>query len=397
MGRNIFVAKRMEGLSYAVREVVAEAKKLEKQGKKILYLNIGDPLKYDFRTPKHLLDAVKNNKASYADSLGLEEAKQAIAKEWFRKGVKVGPDDILITTGGTEAIIFSIATLISPGDNILSPAPDYPLYSFYTKFFGGEVNPYYLNEENDWQPDVEDIRKKVNDRTRAVVIINPNNPTGGVYTKKFLKDIIDIAAENNLVIISDETYDKLLFDDLKHVAIASLSDEVPVVTFNTMSKNYLVPGWRIGWASFHDPKKMMQDYVEANRKLARARLSASHPYQYAIKPALEGPQEHIKDTVKRLQQRRDLTYKRLNEINGLSCVKPRGAFYAFPRIDLPVKSDKKFVMDLLHEENVLFVHGSGFGQRPGTHHFRTVFLAQPEMLEDAFERLERFIKKNYQS
>ena len=392
------VAERIEKISYAVREVVEEAKKLEKQGKKVYYMNIGDPIKYDFTTPKHLHDAVieKKHFSGYGDSIGLEEAKQAIVGKAKRDGMRqITQDDILITSGGSEGIIFSIGALMNPGENILIPKPDYPLYTFYHTFFGGKDNFYYLNEEDDWQPDVDGIRKQVNEKTKAIVVVNPNNPTGSVYSKKILQGVVDVAAEHDLIIISDDTYERIIFDGKKHVVIGSIAKEVPVVTLHSMSKVYLVPGWRLGWMVFHDPAQRIQDYKEACKKLARARLSSVHHHQFGIKAGLEGDHKHVEEMVKKLQKRRDITYKRLNEINGISCVKPEGAFYAFPRIDLPIKSDKEFILDLLHEEGVLFVHGSGFGQRPGTHHFRVVFLAQEDVLDKVYDKLEHFMNKHF--
>lgn len=388
-------ANRIENISYAVREVVVEAKKLEKKGKKIIYLNIGDPIKYDFETPTHLHDAVFLNRhvSGYGDSVGLSAARDAIVRKAKRDGLDVTSDNVIVTSGGSEGIMFSIAALINSGENILLPKPDYPLYSFYSTFFGAKDNYYFLNEEEGWQPDVQDIRKSVNNKTKAIVVINPNNPTGNVYSKKILKEVVDVAGENNLIIISDETYDRLLFDGKKHIPLGSIAKDVPVVTVHSMSKNYLAPGWRLGWMVFHDPSEKISEYEEAVKKLARARLSSVHNHQFGIVAALDGSHEHVVDMITKLQRRRDLTYKRLNEIEGLSCVNPEGAFYAFPRIDVKIKSDKKFILDLLHEEGVLFVHGSGFGQKPGTHHFRVVFLAPENVLNLAFDKLERFMRK----
>lgn len=400
--KKIIPAKRTEKITYAIRDVVVEAQKLEKQGKKVIYLNIGDPLVYDFKTPLHMIDAVEKSwgrSSSYSDSMGLLEARQAVAKEAARLGVKnVTESDVIMTSGGSEGITMALGALINKGDNVLTPKPGYPLYNAIINYLDAEENEYELDEENEWQPDIEDMRRKINDRTRAIVIINPNNPTGALYTKETLLKIIALAREFNLPIFSDETYDKIIFDDdFKFYSVGALCDDVPVVTFNTLSKNYLCPGWRIGWMFFSGPKGLMQEYEESVKQLARARLSISHPMQFAVKPALEGPQGHIKEMVDKLKKRRDITFEKLNSIKGISCVKPRGAFYAFPKIGLDVESDKKFVLELLKEEGVLFVFGSGFGQKDNTKHFRVVFASSESALTEAYDKLGKFVKKNYQN
>ena len=394
----VLPSKRTEKITYAIRDVVVEAQKLEKQGKKIIYLNIGDPLKYDFSTPKHMIEAVENSwdkSSSYADSMGLLEARQAVAREAARLNVpNVTENDVVMTSGGSEGISMAIGAIINAGENVLTPKPGYPLYNAVVNYLHGEINEYELDEQNEWQPDVDHMRSQINDKTRAIVLINPNNPTGALYTKNTLKKVVDLAGEYNLPIFSDETYDKIIFDDeFEFNAVGSLSNDVPVVTFNTLSKNYLCPGWRVGWTFFSG--EGIQEYAESVKQLARARLSINHPMQFAVKPALEGPQDHIKEMVGKLRKRRDITYKRANEISGISCVKPRGAFYAFPKIDLPVESDKKFVLDFLREEGGLFVFGSGFGQKENTKHFRVVFAASEEALNTAFDKLEQYVNRNY--
>jgi alanine-synthesizing transaminase len=398
--KNIIPAQRTAKITYAIRDVVIEAKKLEKQGKKVIYLNIGDPLVYDYETPKHMVEAVEKSwdkSSSYSDSLGLLEARQSIAREAARLGISgVTEEDVVMTSGGSEGITMAIGALINKGENVLTPNPGYPLYNAAVNYFEGSINEYELDEENEWQPDVESMRKKIDDKTKAIVLINPNNPTGALYTKETLKKVIDLAGEYNLPIFSDETYDKIILDeDYSFNAVGKLAKEVPVVTFNTLSKNYLCPGWRVGWAFFSGDRTVFSEYAESVKQLARARLSISHPMQFAVRPALEGPQDHIPVMIKKLKARRDLTYKRLNEIEGISCVKPRGAFYAFPKIVADIKSDKQFVLDLLREEGALFVHGSGFGQKEGTNHFRVVFASSQEALSEAYDRLERFMKKHY--
>ncbi len=385
-------AERTKKIKYAIRDVVVEAKKLEKQGHKILYLNIGDPLKYDYETPNHMIKAVEkswNKSSSYADSLGILEAREAVAREALRSNIKnITEDDVIITSGGSEGITMALGALVNRGENILLPSPGYPLYTSTMNYLEADINEYYLDEENAWQPDIEDIKKKINHKTKAIVVINPNNPTGSLYTRETLLKIIEIAKEHKLMILSDETYDKILLDDDEYYSVASLTDEVPVVTFNTLSKSYLCPGWRVGWMVFSNCDL---DYVNAVKQLARARLSINHPMQYAVKPALEGNQDHIDDMKKRLRKNRDIIYERLNNIPGISCVKPKSAFYAFPKID--VEDDKEFVIDFLKKQKVLFVYGSGFGQKPGSKHFRIVFAASDDALEEAMDRLEKYMKQ----
>ncbi len=387
-------ALRTENIEYAVRDIVLVAQEAKKKGKKLLFLNIGDPIQYDFRTPMPLVEATYQamceNLTGYSASEGVDEAIEAIRKEAREKGIE--PTDIFITTGASEAIDFALTALVNEGENVLVPFPGYPLYTAILAKLRAEANPYYLDEENAWQPDLADIEAKINERTRAIVLINPNNPTGAVYSEEVLRGIVDIARRHNLVIFSDEIYDKLVFDDKKHISIASLDKELPMVTFNGLSKCYLAPGFRIGWGIVSGPWELVKDYVEAIHKLARARLSTSHPKQYAIPVALNGNQTHIQEALDKLQRRRDLTVEMLNDIPGISCVKPEGAFYAFPRLDIPGVSDREFVRELIAETGVVVVHGSGFGQRPGTAHFRVVFLPPEEVLEEAYTRIRDFMK-----
>ncbi len=393
--RPIKPALRTQNIEYAVRDIVLVAQEARKKGKKLLFLNIGDPIQYDFRTPMPLVEATYQamceNLTGYSASEGVDEAIEAIRQEARNHGIE--PTDIFITTGASEAIDFALTALVNEGENVLVPFPGYPLYTAILAKLGAEANPYYLDEENGWQPDLADIEAKLNERTRAIVIINPNNPTGAVFSEETLRGIVEIAREYNLVIFSDEIYDKLVFDGKKHISIASLDPEIPMVTFNGLSKCYLAPGFRIGWGIVSGPWDLVKDYVEAIHKLARARLSTSHPKQYAIPVALNGNQAHLQEVIQKLQRRRDLTVEMLNDIPGISCVKPEGAFYAFPRIEIPDISDREFVKELIAETGVVVVHGSGFGQRPGTAHFRVVFLPPEEVLEEAYSRIRDFMKK----
>ncbi len=394
----IVPAKRTEKVTYAIRDVVLEAKKLKAQGKKILHLNIGDPNKYDFVTPPHIIEAahkaMKANLNGYADSAGVDEAREAIAKEAGRTGIDTFKDGVLLTTGVSEGIELALNCLVNPGENILTPVPGYPVYTAVVHKVEATLNQYLTDEENGWQPDLDDIQKRINDKTRGIIIINPNNPTGSLYSKSTLDEIIDLANEHDLVIFSDEIYSKILFDGETHHSTASLVKDIPVLTFGGLSKNYLVPGWRVGWIVFSGPEEAIKDYRETVFKLARARLSSPGPFQYAVKPALEGPQDHIEDMNRRLQERRDLIYKRFNEIDGFSCTKPKGAFYAFPKIELDVKDDKKFIFDILYKKHILAVFGTGFGY-PRPDHFRIVFLPPIETLDESLDKLEEYAKENF--
>ncbi len=388
-------AVRTENITYAIRDIMVIATEVAKTGKEMLYLNIGDPNIYDFEPPRYMIDAtleaMLKNRNGYAPSSGINEAVQAIHGEADRKGIK-NVQDVFITHGASEAIEICLTALVNEGENVLTPTPGYPLYTAISSKLQAYENPYYLDEENGWQPNIEDIKSKINAKTKAIVLINPNNPTGSLYSVEVLQQIIDLAIEHNLVIFADEIYDKLLFDDLKHTSIASLNSEVPMITFGGLSKNYFVPGFRIGWGIVSGNKEKLRDYLDSINRILRSRLSANHPEQYCIKPALEGDQKHIGEAMKKLTIRRDMTVKMLNEIPGVSCVKPTGAFYAFPRLHTD-KSDAQFVTGLIRERGVVVVPGSGFGQVPGTQHLRVVFLPNEQILAKAYQAIAEEFKK----
>jgi alanine-synthesizing transaminase len=393
--KEIKPAERTENITYAVRDIILVANEAAKAGKELLYLNIGDPNLFDFAPPKHIVEytykAMLNNKNGYSPSSGIKEAVDAIEKEANRKGID-NVLDIFVTTGASEAIDICLTALVNQGENVLTPTPGYPLYTAIQSKLMSMENPYYLDEGNNWQPDIEDIKSKINDKTRAIVLINPNNPTGSLYSLDILQQIIDLALEHNLVIFADEIYDKLLFDGNKHISIASLNKDVSVITFGGLSKNYFVPGFRIGWGIISGRRQILAKYIEAINKILRARLSANHPEQYAIKPALEGDHKHLTEAMSRLTIRRDITVNMLNAIPGISCVKPEGAFYAFPRLHME-HSDSQFVNGLIRETGVVVVPGSGFGQVPGTHHFRVVFLPSENILTKAYNNIAAYYEK----
>ncbi len=391
----IAAAVRTKNITYAVRDILLIANEVAKTGKEMLYLNIGDPNIYDFEPPRHMIEdtykAMLVNHNGYAPSSGIKPALDAIGRNADKKGIK-NIQDIFITTGASEAIDICLTSLVNAGENILTPTPGYPLYTAIQSKLQMYENPYYLDEKNNWQPDIEDIKSKINDKTKAIVLINPNNPTGSNYSLEALNQIIDLALEHNLVIFADEIYDKLLMDGVKHTSIASLNSEVPVITFGGLSKNYMVPGFRIGWGIVSGNKERLSNYVEAINKILRSRLSANHPEQYSIVGALEGPQDHLEVAMQKLTNRRNLTVEMLNAINGISCVKPEGAFYAFPKLEIK-NSDNHFVSELIKETGVVVVPGTGFGQVPGTNHFRLVFLPNEQILEKAYKNIGNFFQK----
>ena len=395
--RAVSAATRLANVRYAIRDMAVLAEQLAREGKTILPLNIGDPLNFDFCTPPHLIEAVakamRDGKNGYAPSLGIAEATEAIRAEAGRKGIH-NVQSAFLTAGVSEALDVCLTALVNAGENVLTPSPEYPLYSAVLAKLGTEPNSYLLDEQNDWQPDVLDISRKINDRTRAIVVGNPNNPTGGVYARGTLETIAELARRHNLVIFADEIYDKLILDGAPPTSLAALAPDVPTVTFNGLSKAYLAPGWRVGWGVVSGEAAAVKPYLEGIHQLLRARLCSNHPQQYAVRPALEGPQNHLAEVCRKLRARRDLTVKACRSIPRVSCVAPRGAFYAFPKLDIP-DSDEQFVKKLLAEKHVLTVHGTGFGQAPGTKHFRIVFLPDEATLTRAYDGLRDFIAEHY--
>jgi len=394
----IQAATRLDQVRYAIRDLACVADEVIKQGHKVLPLNVGDPNIFDFVTPAHIVEAaakaMRDNKNGYAPSQGIPQALEAIRGEAARKGITT-VQDVFVTTGASEAVDLCLTALLNPGEDLLTPCPDYPLYSAVLAKLGIALNPYYLNEEDGWQPELGDIKKKITPRTRGIVLINPNNPTGSLCTRKMLEEVAELARRHNLVVFADEIYDKLILDDDgQHIAFAAVAPDVPCVTFGGLSKNYLAPGWRIGWGIVSGEAAAVKPYNEGIQKLMRARLSANHPEQYAIKPALEGPQDHLPIVCQKLRSRRDLTVKTCNAIPRVSCVPPRGAFYAFPRLDIP-DADEVFVKELILKKHVMVVHGSGFGQKPGSKHFRIVFLPDEKTLAKAYASIAELMKERY--
>ncbi|MHA1895597.1 MAG: aminotransferase class I/II-fold pyridoxal phosphate-dependent enzyme [Candidatus Helarchaeota archaeon] len=394
--KKIQSAKRLDQFSYAIRDVVAMANEMERKGDKITYLSIGDPPKYDFDTPFHikeaLNEAVKNGKNLYVDSAGILELRKEIAKYESETHGSISADDVLVTSGVSEAIFFIYSALLNPNDEILVPSPVYPPFISYARFFGANPIDYQMEENNDWQPSIEDIRKNITDKTKAIVIITPNNPVGTIYSQKKLSQIKDIAGEYDIPIISDNIYEKIVYDE-KTPGLKT--NDVPIINFSGFSKAFLMTGWRLGYLFYSDPLGLLEDFQKAVIKLARIRLCANGPSQFAAIAALRGTKEHVKEMVDKLKKRRDLIHSRLSDIPGISCQKPRGAFYIFPRIELGDrwKSDKEFVLDFLKKKKTLVVHGSGFGKKFGSGHFRLVFLAPEPILETAADALDDFMRQ----
>jgi len=395
--------KRVRTIEYAIRDVIPYAKQVAKTGKKIYYLNIGDPNAFDFDTPPHIKEALvkaveSGGKANaYSPSEGLPELREAISQKEKRvNNVAISPEDVIVTSGISEGIQMVMAALISPGDEILLPGPTYPPYISYARFFDGKPVTYKTNEENGWQPDIDDLRKKISKKTRAITIINPNNPCGALYESKVIKEILNLAGEHDITVLSDEIYDQIVFDK-KFVSTAHLAKDIPVVGLNGFSKAYLMTGWRLGYLYFHNQQGRLKDLKDCVEKEARIRLCANTPVQKAGTEALNGPQDHLKTTVEKIKQRSNFAWKRLNEIEGISCAKPEAAFYVFPRIHgvgSKWKTDMDFTLSLLRETGVLFVHGSGFDPVYGAGHVRIVVLPPLDTLEKALDEIEGFMKRN---
>jgi len=392
------VSDRISNVEYAIRDITLHARQYEKTGRKIIYLNIGDPVKYDFPTPDHikkaLIDAVLNNFNYYADSEGILELREAIVKKESQKGLSITVEDVLVTNGISEGLDMVAASIVEPNSEVLMPGPYYPPYASYVKFYGGKPIEFKLTE--DGKPDLDDIKSKISPKARALCIINPNNPTGEVFNSKDLKQLVDVAAEQDMYVICDEIYDKLIFDQ-EFTGIGKVAKDAPVILLNGFSKVYLMTGWRCGYICMNSDCQKLENIRNNIPKLARVRIAANLPVQKAAVAALQGPQEYIAETVTKLRKRRDLVVKRLNEMNGISCKLPNGAFYTFPKILLSRwKSDKDFVLDLLNKTGILTVHGSGFGEL-GKGHFRIVYLPNEQILEEAMDKLSHFLNINNQN
>ncbi len=390
---------KLDGICYDIRgQVLREARRLEEEGHKILKLNIGNPSPFGFDAPDEIVQDMIHNvplSQGYSDSRGLYSGRKAVMQYCQQKNIaNVEIDDIYLGNGVSELIVMSMQALLNDGDEILIPAPDYPLWTASVSLAGGKPVHYLCDEQSDWYPDVADIESKITKNTRGIVIINPNNPTGALYPQDILESIIELAHKNKLIVYSDEIYDKIIYDDAEHISTASLADDILFVTFNGLSKAYRVAGFRSGWMVFSGAKHKAEDYIEGIELLASMRLCSNVPGQHAIQTALGGYQS-IYDLVApggRLCHQRDLAYDLITDIPGISCVKPKGAMYLFPKIDpkvCKITDDEKMVLDLLIEEKILIVHGSAFNW-PDTDHFRIVFLSREDELELAISHIRHF-------
>ncbi|MEX0861669.1 aminotransferase class I/II-fold pyridoxal phosphate-dependent enzyme [Nitrosopumilus sp.] len=390
------VSKKVIGVEYAIRDIVLAARKVEQKGMKVDYLNIGDPVQFGFQPPDNvkqaLIDAINKGENFYSSSEGILELRQEIAKKENLKGLSIGADDILITNGVSEGLDMVISSIVEEGDEVLLPGPYYPPYASYVRLHGG-IPVEFAVDLNNSTPDIDDIKSKITPKTVAICLISPNNPTGVVFNEKALKELVNIANQHNLYIICDEIYDQIIFDE-KFVGIGKVTGDSPVIVLNGFSKVHLMSGWRIGYIAFNQSSKLdaLREHLP---KLARVRIATSLPVQHAALESLRGPQDYIGKFVSEIKKHRDLVVKRLNEMPGLSCPNPKGAFYAFPKIeDKKFGTDKEFVTKLLETKGVLTVHGSGFGEQYGSGHFRLVYLPKLDVLDSAMNKIEEFVSNS---
>jgi alanine-synthesizing transaminase len=390
----IHSSERAANFVYAIRNVVRAAEALERQGRRVIYLNIGDPQSFGFHPPDFVIEAVnravKEKFSGYSHSSGLPEAREAIARYATKLGSPTETKDVIVTAGASEAADLVLTGLVNPGEEVLLPAPGYPIYPAIVGKLGARVRYYHLHSDNRWQPDVDEIRSLVNQNTRALVLINPSNPTGSITPDNTTRELLQFAAERELLVISDEVYRELCFDAPPTAAsVLAKESGAAVITLESLSKTHMLSGWRIGWMRFTHPEKMT-DLVNAVIKLAGGRLCSPTPAQYAVAPALVGSRDYIAKFLSEIKQRRDLATARIDTIEGLSCVVPQAAFYLMVKTDnLNGRTDEQFAIDLLEASGVLVVHGSGFGCDPADGYFRLVYLADEQTLDAAFDGIEQ--------
>ena len=390
------VASRVQRFSYAIRNIVSEAKAVEARGTRVRYLNIGDPVAFGFRTPPHLVEAavaaMREGHNGYLASAGIASAREAVAADYAGRGVPVSPDRVLITTGTSEGIDLALNALVNEGEEVLVPSPTYPLYTAVLAKIGAEPRYYRTDPACEWLPDLDHLRTLVSDRTRVLVVIDPNNPTGAVYPASVRRALIEFADRHDLTILADEVYGDLGFDGSVPL-LATLDPEAPIISFSSLSKAYLAPGWRAGWLVVSSTPRL-DAALAAIKKLADGRLCSPGPMQYAVTAALTGDRSHQAAFRRALLERARITTEQLNAIPGMSCVAPRAAFYARPAVSLPPgRSDEQYVLALLRETGILCVHGSGFGLPPEQGHFRIVFLAEPQELAAIYADMGAFTRE----
>jgi alanine-synthesizing transaminase len=387
---------RTANFHYAIRNLVSAAEAQERAGRSVVYLNIGDPQAYGFRPPAHVVEAVaralRDSFTGYAHSAGLRAARSAVADYAIALGAPVTPEQVLITSGASEAADLVLTALVNDGDEVLLPAPGYPIYPAILNKLGAIARYYRLDSATGWQPAIEEISSLITNRTRALVLINPNNPTGSIIPDETTKQILEVAARRKLLVIADEVYRELCFEKQPTSAsVLAQEMDVPLITLESLSKTHLVPGWRVGWMRYTH-EKHMRDLTGAIGRLASGRLCSPTPAQYAVAPALEGSREFQRDFLRELRSRRDFCVERVRHNESLSCEMPAAAFYLMIKAEkLGERTDEQFVLDLLEETGVLVVHGSGFGTDPEQGYFRMVYLADEAMLGDVFSRIDRFM------
>jgi alanine-synthesizing transaminase len=395
----VIQSTKLANVCYEIRgPVLEEAHRLEAAGQRILKLNTGNPAAFGFECPPEILEDILRNVGTahgYGDAKGLLSARRAVQQHYQTKGVMLSVEDIYLGNGVSELIQMSMQALLDDGDEVLVPAPDYPLWTASVVLSGGTAVHYRCDEQSEWMPDLADIERKITDRTKAIVIINPNNPTGAVYSEEMLRALTDIARRHGLVVCSDEIYDRILYEDAVHHSTAAIAPDLLTLTFNGLSKNYRVAGYRCGWMAVCGPKEHASSYIEGLTILANMRLCANMPAQHTVAAALFGRQsvEQLVLPGGRMREQRDTAHELLTSIPGVSCVKPKGALYAFPRLDPKVhkiKDDRQMVLDLLRAEQIMIVHGTGFNW-PEPDHFRIVTLPPPEQLADAITRIGKFL------
>jgi alanine-synthesizing transaminase len=390
---SIRTAKRVDRFTYAIRNIVAEAKKVEATGMTVRYLNIGDPNQFGFLTPPHLIAAVekamRDGHNGYVASPGIPEAREAAAADFVSRGVNVSADRVLITSGTSEGIELALTAIVDEGEEVLVPSPTYPLYTAVLAKIGAQPAYYRTDHTNEWQPDLDHIKRLITPKTRALVVIDPNNPTGAIYPDATRRALIDIAEKHGLVILADEVYGDLSYDG-PVPAMAAIDNDAPIISYSSLSKAYLAPGWRTGWMAVGSSPRL-DGALAAIKKLADGRLCSPGPMQYAVTAALTGDRSHQIEFRKQLRARAELTTKRMNAIDGMSCVMPKGAFYAMPKFEVPKgKRDTDFVLGLLRSKGVLTVYGSGFGTPPEDGFFRIVFLASLDELSAIYDDVAGF-------
>jgi alanine-synthesizing transaminase len=389
------VAARIGGFVYAIRNIVTEARKVEAAGRNVRYLNIGDPITFGFETPHHLIEAVeramRNGHNGYAPSVGILSAREAVAAECLRRGMPVSADRVVITSGTSEGIELTLTALAQAGDEVLVPVPTYPLYTAVLAKIGARPVFYRTDPARGWLPDIDHVSSLITPATRALVVIDPNNPTGATYPPDVRRQLLDLADRHNFPLLADEVYADLAFSG-PVPALASLDPDAPVISFSSLSKAYLAPGWRAGWMAVGRTDRL-DDVLAAIRKLADGRLCSTGPMEYAIVAALDGDRSHQESFRAALRERAELTTRRLNAIPGMQAVAPSAAFYSMPRVVLPPgATDEQYVIELLRETGVLCVYGSGFGTRPEDGFFRVVFLAPPQELSEIYDQIAEFTR-----